>query len=130
MPDPSIDSITFISVPRPIKRAIERVNIMERDGIDGSAWKKQGQRNALSPVTCVIDRDDEAGLSALELLIFAMVGTVVTVVDDFGKSWANMFVVDVVHAEPPKKGGLAVGGTTAGSVLAFFNFTFQDRDLV
>ena len=127
---PSIAGQDFISIPRLFTRAVESVKQMERDGIDGSAWKKQGQRNNLTTVICVIDRDDESDLDTLELAMFALQGTVVTVVDDLGKPWDNIFVARVVPAESPKKGGLAVGGTTAGSIVARFAFTFQDRDLV
>lgn len=127
---PSIAGQAFITVPRLFERAKERVEVIERDGIDGSIAKKLGQRNNLTQVRCVVDRDNEAGLNTLELAMFALVSTVITVVDDHGKSWTNILVIDVRVGEAPRLGGLAVGGTTAGSMVAVFDFVFQDRDLV
>lgn len=114
--------ITMRGAAQPL---VERMRGITRPGVDGSAYKKLGQRAepfelyTMSGVTSVAN-----ARTLIETTYAALVGTLVTLVDDHNTTWNNVAVLAITSARVKKLSTIA-GGTGSMTHAVFVRWEMQ-----
>jgi len=124
---PSVGAINYITLGGELPKAGLSVRDISRPGVHGLAVKDIGNRGALRHVVGTVDTS-AAALVALINAIEAQRGQVVTLVDEFGNSRANVVVMGA-RARDPQKQSLIVGGLTGGDVLVVVDYELIDANV-
>lgn len=103
----------------------EQLVDITRNGVDGVAFQKTGERSEPSQATIIVDCDSGIDADSTFNTIKAMQGTLITIVDDFGATTNYVAVTNVRKADQHTV-LTAVGGVTAGSVLLTINATLRE----
>lgn len=93
-------------------------------GVDGHSFLKLGKRAEPQQVVGVIDYTTLANLAAGKAALLALQGTLVTVEDDLGTSYANVAVLRA-QSISERKLETAVGGVNGGAFLLTMAFRLQ-----
>lgn len=99
----------------PLMPMIERYETITRPNVDGVAYKERGKGNEAVELESLTECQDAAGVTNAIAAYKALVGTVVTVVDDAGRSITNVFVEEMRPLSQKAFIG-AVGGTYTSGV--------------
>ena len=124
----SIDGNTVISIRGQIESGDgERVEEITRAHVDGIAFRKIGKRGAPFSMTSLVDVGSAATAKSTYTTYKATEGSLVTLVDDAGNSWANVMVLSV------RRGGVKrtytpVGGISGGGWLLSCQWVFRMTD--
>jgi hypothetical protein len=113
---PRIGSLTFKFVKGIAQLPSNQVLPLEQmQGIDGDRYRLAGKRGRPSEYVSIFDSADATKtLAQIKAEQLALKGTVVTVVNDFGESYANTMVLDVEFLSADQS-PLIIGGITASS---------------
>lgn len=111
----------------------QAVEDLTRPGVNGHAYRKAGRRGApfvmIGTADCLTAAEAKLilhGVSGVDGLVGKAQGSIVSVVDDFARTWANVVLLEVEPLEERKIAG-AVGGLNgiSGTVLLVVRFVMQ-----
>jgi len=102
----------------------ESLEEVTRPGVSGHSFSKMGERSSVITVETLIDLTSASARNTMITTYRALVGTAVTVVDDFSKSTTGVIVHDVQEISS-KMGASAVGGINGGKVLLHCRWRLQ-----
>jgi hypothetical protein len=109
----SVGGVACSIVRGDVKLPTERVALWQTAGMDGYGAHLLGEGNAEGRFQCVL-YSTAAGVATWFSALEALVGSVVTVVNDWGTSYSSFLVVAL--SEPIRQAALHVGGGAIGRV--------------
>lgn len=120
-----IGTVQFHTLKRDPRTPGERAEVVTRPHVSGTAIKKVGKKGDPFRMVGVVDLLVASRVAFIASLQ-ALRDKAVTVVDDFGASWTNVFVLAVDHDTVAASG--AVGGQLAGAAEIILTATFTCID--
>jgi len=116
-----VSVLTLDRGPTPLAAAVVEITPA---GADGHAYKRIGARAPAVSAMSIADVDGSAGVEAHIAACRALKGTLVTVVEDSGRSTSNVAVLEVEIAQI-KFQALTVGGLVGGDYRVTMTWTLQ-----
>jgi len=110
-----IGAYNFLTLRGSINVMQERLEEFTRPGVDGMSFQAVGERAEVSQLQTVRDLAYASSAASMMSSYKALVGDVVTIVDDDGVSWYNMLVLKVMQVSNEKIIG-SVGGLVSGAL--------------
>lgn len=110
-----ISAYNFLTLRGSINVMQERLEEFTRPGVDGMSFQAVGERAEVSQLQTVRDLAYASSAANMMSSYKALVGEVVTIVDDDGVSWYNMLVLKVTQVSNEKIVG-SVGGLVTGAL--------------
>jgi len=121
----SIGGQSFITLRGSVTAQAQALTPIERPGVDGVGYRQKGKRGEVVTLTSVADTNNATTTTAAYV---ALRGTLVTVVEDAGRTSYYVAVLDVIITRVRAVSG-AVGGLTAGAYLVDATWTLQPTAL-
>ncbi len=121
----TIGAVQFLTLKRDPRTPGERAEVVTRPHVSGTAIKKVGKKGDPFRMVGVVDlllASRVAFITSLQ----ALRDKAVTVIDDFGESWTNVFVLAVDHDSVAALG--AAGGQLSGAAEIVLTATFTCID--
>ena len=94
----SVGGISVYSIRGRVDGAQERVEVIGNENVDGLAALKTGVRGEPFELRSMVFTNSTALIGTIENSYRAIVGSVVSVVDDHGVTWTNLLVLRVKAA--------------------------------
>ena len=116
---PSIGTYSFITLGGQPSGLRADVQPFEFVNVIGTGYKLGATHAPAIQCRPIVDVASEADAETLYANLQALIGTLVTVVDDHAITWTNCMIEDVQLAGI-KVGAVATGGVNAGTVLVSF----------
>jgi hypothetical protein len=102
----------------------ERLQIITRAGVDGTAYRKTGKRAAPSQITTIVDLGSDAAVKSELAAYKALQGTLVTVVTESSGTYTNVAVL-AVREVSVRQVLTPVGGVSGGDHLLTCQWVLQ-----
>ena len=118
-------TLTFLrlhGVPQPLA---ERVEIIERPGVDGQAFRATGTRSEAQTWRSLVDLADAASCKTVYQSYRTQRGRIVTLTDELGNAWSTVVVLDVRQVRAAKVGTFAGGLNSPSSHILECEWTLQ-----
>jgi len=87
-----------------------------RPGVNGLAVRQTGERFQPFQLLAKADVADAAAAAVIRTTFYAFKGTLVAITDEYGLSYSNVLIEDVVMM-PPKAIRRSIGGLVSGATL-------------
>ena len=127
---PSIGGNSVLTLRGEFQTLAQTLEPITRPNIDGVAYRVVGQRGGPFRMLSIVDVDDDAAAEALADTYKALIGTLVTVLDDHGQTHTNIVVLDsrILRKQPVKQAG---GGlSTSQGYLVTTVWTLEESNVV
>ena len=122
MAENNIGGIQFKVVNGSIDTSGTQVEVVERLGLDGTAFWDTGSRASESILNSWVDIANGSGVDTFEANCKALQGTSVTVYDRFGNGYSNVMVLEVRMTQVRAVGAVVGGENPTPEAIAWFQW--------
>ena len=122
----SIGGVSFLRIRGAVNPGnMETLREITRPGVDGVAYRKEGQKGIPSNLETSADFASNAAAKAHVVACQEMVGGVYSITDDLGNTWDNFVILKVIHRTTDKMLSRQGGGGSGSGYLVRMLWTVR-----